>query len=254
MGAALQQRSDFFADPWDRLFRSIPPILGVVFDAADQDTAGAVRRFHTEIKGLDTQGKHYHALNPEVFWWTHLTFVESMICPQEYFGTPLTAAEKDQLVAEGLTWWRRYGLSDRPGSADAASFDAYWDHVLDTVLEDNDTTRWVTSADCQPRRHAAAPARAARAVVAGPPTRARRQPLAAHRAAATPGPADPGAGVERARRASAATVRGRGPPGVAAGAVPDRGRAPGPPRLGPHGGAPRNSPAGLDEQPTRERR
>ena len=145
VGAALQQHSDFFADPWDRLFRSIPPILGVVFDPASEDTAGAVRRFHTDITGTDTQGQRYHALNPQVFWWTHVTFVESMICTQEYFGTPLTATEKHQLVAEGLTWWRRYGLSDRPAFADATSFDTYWDHVLDTVLEDNDTTRWVTS-------------------------------------------------------------------------------------------------------------
>lgn len=147
VGAALQQHSDFFADPWDRLFRSIPPILGVVFDAEDAGTALTVRDFHAPIKGLDTQGRRYHALNPEVFWWTHVTFVESMICTQEYFGTPLTPAEQDRLVAEGLTWWRRYGLSERPGFADAASFDAYWNGVLEDVLEANDTTRWVTSPD-----------------------------------------------------------------------------------------------------------
>lgn len=151
VGAALQQHSNFFADPWDRLFRSIPPILGVVFDDPDPrtgpGTAATLREFHTGIKGLDTQGRRYHALSPEVFWWTHVTFVESMICTQEYFGTPLTEAERDQLVAEGLTWWRRYGLSDRPAFADGASFDAYWEHELATVLQENETTRWVTSPD-----------------------------------------------------------------------------------------------------------
>jgi uncharacterized protein (DUF2236 family) len=147
VAAALQQHSNFFADPWGRLFRSIPPILGVVFDDEGQDTAIAVRRFHTDIKGLDTRGQRYHALHPEVFWWTHVTFIESMICAQQYFGIPLTAAEKDQLVAEGLTWWRRYGLTDRPAFADAMSFERYWDHALDLVLEENETTRWVTSPD-----------------------------------------------------------------------------------------------------------
>lgn len=106
-----------------------------------------MRRFHHDITGLDTRGQRYHALNPEVFWWTHMTFVGSMICTQEYSGIPLTAVEKQQLVAEGRSWWRRYGLSDRPAFADVRSFDSYGDGVLDTVLEDNDTTRWVISPD-----------------------------------------------------------------------------------------------------------
>jgi uncharacterized protein (DUF2236 family) len=38
-----------------------------------------------------------------VFWWSHATFVESIIAGSEYFGTPLTPAEKDQLIAEGVT-------------------------------------------------------------------------------------------------------------------------------------------------------
>lgn len=49
-----------------------------------------------------------------MYWWAHVTFVESMIALNDFFGTPLTLAEKDQLVREGVTWWQGYGLSNRP--------------------------------------------------------------------------------------------------------------------------------------------
>ena len=52
--AALRQHSDFFENPWNRLLRSAPPILGVVYDgprAADRGTW--VRDQHRAIKGDD---------------------------------------------------------------------------------------------------------------------------------------------------------------------------------------------------------
>ncbi|WP_063038657.1 oxygenase MpaB family protein [Nocardia grenadensis] len=81
-----------------------------------------------------------HALNPEVYWWTHATFVELTIALNEHFGTPLTTAEKDQLIAEGVTWWRMYRLSDRVLVADYAEFEEYWHRTIDEVFEANATT------------------------------------------------------------------------------------------------------------------
>lgn len=147
VGAALQQHSNFFDDPWDRLFRSIPPILGTVYDEDGTATARTVRDFHTDLKGHDSRGRRYHALHPDVYWWTHVTFVESIIATQEYFGTPFTPAEKDQLVAEGVTWWRRYGLSMRPAFGTYAEFEAYWNRMLDEELERNATTDYAMAMD-----------------------------------------------------------------------------------------------------------
>ncbi len=151
VNSALQQHSNFFADPWDRLFRSIPPIVGVIYDERGDDTGGQVRDFHKPIKGEDDgHGRRYSALTPDVFWWTHVTFVETIIAFNEYFGTPLTLAEKEQLVAEGVTWWQRYGLSMRPALGTWAEFDAYFQHMLDHELEHNATTRWAMSATEHP--------------------------------------------------------------------------------------------------------
>lgn len=140
VGAALQQHSNFFDDPWDRIFRSIPMVLGVVYDPPEAGTGAAVRDYHKDLKGHDSQGRRYHALSPDVYWWTHATFIEVIVAMNEHFGTPLTLAEKDQLVAEGITWWQRYGLSMRPVIGDYAGFEAYWNRMLAEGLERNATT------------------------------------------------------------------------------------------------------------------
>lgn len=140
VGASLRQHSNFFTDPLDRLHRSIPPIMGVVYDPPQAQTGHLVRGFHTHIKGLDSQGRRYHALHPDVFWWTHVTFVEVIIALNQYFGTPLTTDQKQQLVAEGVTWWQRYGLSMQPVIDNYADFEAYWQYMLDHELESNATT------------------------------------------------------------------------------------------------------------------
>lgn len=140
VGAALQDHSDFFDDPWHRLVRSLPQIQGMIYDADSEDQAARVRDYHRHLKGTDSRGERYHALNPDVYWWTHATFIELSIAINEYFGTPLTDAEKEQLVAEGITWWRMYGLSDRVLVADYAEFKRYWDRTIDEVLEANATT------------------------------------------------------------------------------------------------------------------
>jgi uncharacterized protein (DUF2236 family) len=129
------------------LFRSIPPIAGVIYDEDPEATAGEVRDYHRDIKGSDDgHGRRWSALNPEIFWWTHVTFIEAIVATNEFFGTPLTLAEKDQLVREGITWWQRYGLSMRPVVSTWAEFEAYFQHMLDHELEHNETTRWAMSA------------------------------------------------------------------------------------------------------------
>lgn len=145
VGAALRDHSDFFANPLDRLFRSMPPILGVVYDPPGSDTGAVVRGFHTRLAGEDSQGRRYHALQPDVFWWTHATFVEGIMAVNEFFGTPMTRAEKERLVAEGVTWWKRYGLSTRPVIDNYADFEAYWERMLAEELESNSTTDYAVT-------------------------------------------------------------------------------------------------------------
>ncbi len=135
IAAALIDHSDVFENPLQRLIRSAGPILGVVYDEDGEATARWVRDQHPPIRGRDALGRRYHALDPDTYYWAHATFFESQIATQDLFGTPLTAAAKEQLYAESVTWYARYGLSMRPVPADYRAFERYWQTMFEDVLE-----------------------------------------------------------------------------------------------------------------------
>jgi uncharacterized protein (DUF2236 family) len=144
LGAGVQEHSHFFEERWQRLFRSLYPIAGVVYDGPDAArTARQVRDYHLGVKGVDRHGRPYHALDPDTFFWAHATFVMIPVLVCQYFGRPLTTEQKEQLYAESLQWYRLYGVSDRPAPANWPDFCAYFDRMCTEVLEDNWPTRAV---------------------------------------------------------------------------------------------------------------
>lgn len=144
LGAGVEQHSAFFDERWERLFRSLYPIAGVVYDGPEAArTARQVRDYHLGIKGVDRQGRKYHALDPDTFFWAHATFVMVPVLMSRHFGRPLTEPQKEQLYAESLQWYRLYGVSDRPAPADWRGFEVYFDRMCAEVLEDNWAARAV---------------------------------------------------------------------------------------------------------------
>lgn len=144
IGAGVLQHSDFFEDPFDRVFRSLPPILGVVYDEDPEATGRWIRDQHRTIKGTDDQGRRYHALDPATYWWAHATFqfmAEQVV--DRFDRKVLTPREREQLYQEGVEWYRRYGVSMRPVPATRADHQVEWDRVCAEVLEMNDAVRFV---------------------------------------------------------------------------------------------------------------
>ena len=124
--------------------RSLYPIGGVVFDGDRAPTTGAeVRDYHIKIKGVDEEGRRYHALNPDVFYWAHATFFVGTIHVAERFCGGGTEAQKRQLFDEHIEWYRMYGMSMRPVPASWEDFQVYWDHMCRNVLENNFAARAV---------------------------------------------------------------------------------------------------------------
>lgn len=154
LGAGVTDHSNFFDDPFDRINRSIPVIWGSIF--APDDTEGVtrghhVRDLHKDIKGVDHHGDRYHALDPEVFWWAHATFTwEFFRARQLYFARRASRAEQEQLYAETVTWYRRYGLSERPVPPDLASFRTRFDQVCRHELEVTPAVAWVLDPEQNP--------------------------------------------------------------------------------------------------------
>ncbi|MEW5811241.1 MAG: oxygenase MpaB family protein [Actinomycetota bacterium] len=152
LGAAVQQHSIFFLERMPRLFRSVYPIGGVVFDGDRAPRTGAqVRDYHIGIKGVDDLGRRYSALNPDVFYWAHATFFKSTLLAAEWVGGGLTEAQKRQLFDEHVTWYRMYGMSMRPVPETWEDFQRYWDHMCTNVLENNWAAREVMDLSTMPK-------------------------------------------------------------------------------------------------------
>lgn len=136
VSAGVIQHSTFFEAPWQRIFNSIPPILGVIHDPDPEATGREIRGYHKHVKGVNDHGERYHALDPETFWWTHAAFLymaEQVI--DRFSLNELTLDKREQLYAESKEWYRRYGVSERPQPATYAGFVEKWNHICRHVLE-----------------------------------------------------------------------------------------------------------------------
>jgi hypothetical protein len=56
--------------------------------------------------------------------------VEHLITATDTFIRPLSRAEKEQVFAESITWFERYGVSSRGTPGTYAEFEAYFEHAL----------------------------------------------------------------------------------------------------------------------------
>ncbi|WP_319450892.1 MULTISPECIES: oxygenase MpaB family protein [unclassified Mycobacterium] len=142
LGQGVLDHSVFFADTAARVKRSLPPIFMTVYGADDDNRGTQVRDFHKDIKGDMPDGQRYHALDPDTYFWAHATFVEQVLYFADTFVKRLTEAEKEQIYLESKTWYRRYGVSDRPMPADYAAFHRYWDHMIDEIVVAHPTAKY----------------------------------------------------------------------------------------------------------------
>ncbi len=141
LGAGVEDHSILLREPLQRVARSVYPIMGVVYDGDRAAQTGAqIKGFHDTIKGVDAQGRRYHALNPETFYWAHATFFMMILKLAEYFCGGLTDAEKRQLFEEHVQWYRMYGMSMRPVPDTWEEFCEYWERTCRDELEINRAT------------------------------------------------------------------------------------------------------------------
>ena len=87
-------------------------------------------------------GERYHALDPETYFWAHATFVEQVLYFADTFVKRLSREEKEQIYLESKTWYRRYGVSDRPMPADYAAFEQYWNRMIDEIVVAHPTAKY----------------------------------------------------------------------------------------------------------------
>ncbi len=143
LGKAVEDHSVIFSDTIGRARRSGPPIMKTIYSADPHTWGRTVRDFHKPIKGTISDGSRYHALNPELFYWAHATFVDQVIYVTDTFIRRLSYAEKAQIFQESKDWYRLYGVSERNQPQTYEEFLEYWDRMLERFVPTK-TIRYAT--------------------------------------------------------------------------------------------------------------
>jgi uncharacterized protein (DUF2236 family) len=154
VGAGVTQYSNFQAEPWTRLIRTLMSVNRIVFAPAATAAAESqrLRRLHAAIRGTDDAGRAYHALDPDAYAWVHLTLVHLFVEVQRVFGQPLTTVEVDLLYHEWRDVGRLLHVEERCLPADWAAFQCYFDDVVDHTLERNRAVEDVLASVAHPKK------------------------------------------------------------------------------------------------------
>ena len=103
--AGVAQHSDYKTRGLNRLQRTAYYVAaGVYGDTATAQRAGrTVQNMHKKVVGIDPiTGDPYSANDPETQVWVHCVEWHSFLAAYRVFGPPLTAAEEDSYIAEGV--------------------------------------------------------------------------------------------------------------------------------------------------------
>ncbi|MBI4261851.1 MAG: DUF2236 domain-containing protein [Actinobacteria bacterium] len=132
VAAGVADHSDFRADPYGRLWRTLQPMLEISFGDAAQarGAAEAVNAVHRRVRGVRPDGTPYDALDPELLAWVHATIVDSALVSYERLVGPLPRALKERYHEE----MKRHALAlETPARALPRDLDAFEAYVRRTV-------------------------------------------------------------------------------------------------------------------------
>lgn len=145
VGAGVDEHSTFKTDPWGRLQRTSEWGLRLLYGGEKAPATGQdLRNLHRPIKGTDSQGRRYFALDPEAYAWVHMTTYYALVKKQELFGErPFTPQEADQLYAEWLQQGRVLGIRAEDMPATTAEFWPYFEAMVRDRLEVTDIAQYL---------------------------------------------------------------------------------------------------------------
>ncbi len=152
VAAGVAEHSDYRRDPWGRLLRTLDLVTALVYaDAARAArVARALRARHRGIRGVRTDGVSYHALEPGAYAWVWATLFAAMVAGHERFGVSLAHAERERFWREWRLLGRLLGVRERDLPASHCDYEDYFQEMVRSVLEDNDTVRGVMATIARP--------------------------------------------------------------------------------------------------------
>ncbi len=138
VAAGVQDHSNFRADPWGRLERTLTRVAAISHGPDPVGAAADLRRAHAAIRGHLPDGSAYHAFDPEAWRWVHETLLDSLFVGLDRFGRPWLPGERDQLFAEFQEVGSLLGVRDQDLAPTWADHADYMRTMVAERLEDNE--------------------------------------------------------------------------------------------------------------------
>ena len=116
--SGVWDHTTFRSDPLRRMRRTGLAAMVTVYGArsVSEKMIAGVNRMHSGIAGTTPGGMPYRADDPELLRWVHATALFGFMEAYHHFVRPLTSAERDRFVAEGVPAALLYGAENPPAS------------------------------------------------------------------------------------------------------------------------------------------
>ena len=152
VAAGVEQHSDYRADPWGRLFRTLDTMLKLAFapPAVGQRKADLLARRHAVVHGRTDDGVAYDARDPELLLWVWATLVDSSVLAYRSGVGPLPPAVADRFVQEQQLVARACGLPAGLAPERASDLRRLVDEVVARDLRATATARTVAGQILRP--------------------------------------------------------------------------------------------------------
>jgi uncharacterized protein (DUF2236 family) len=134
VAAGVVHHSDYKADLWQRLLRTLQALYLIVYGSkAEAETAcEAVQMVHAHVHGTTSErlgpfpaGTPYSAADPDLMLWVHATLVEASLAAHRRFVGRLTPDEEEAYYGEMGLVARLFGLPSTALPARLADFRDY---------------------------------------------------------------------------------------------------------------------------------
>jgi uncharacterized protein (DUF2236 family) len=135
VGAGVRDYSDFDTRPWDRLVGTLDYVTLLIYGGEDAVAMGRrLRALHKQFQGVREDGRRYYALEPDAYAWVHATLIEAYVTGHQYFGRPMTPAQRERFYAEYRGLGRLVGIRERDLPETWAGFREYFDGYVASRL------------------------------------------------------------------------------------------------------------------------
>jgi uncharacterized protein (DUF2236 family) len=135
--AGVEQHSDYRADPWGRLQRTVEYVLTTTYGTEEEARQAGlvVQAVHKRVRGTDpVTNKTYSAEDPDLLVWVHAVEVHSFLMAYRRYGSgPCTDDDADRYLAEQVGSATLVGLDPALVPGSVADLRDYFETVDDEL-------------------------------------------------------------------------------------------------------------------------